>query len=298
MPIRINLLAEQQAAEEERRRDPVKRGIYAGVALVVLMVLWVAVTQLKVSAARTELTDLDGRLKKVEETSKAVKLNQVLTGEAEQKAKFLDKYATNRFFWGDFMDALQNIAVDNIRVTEIKGQQNYSAADTNRFFSTNIVVSYTPEPPAWKFWASAPPATPVLTVVSNEFKTLTNRPPFTTNLVPYGIKVNIISTNETTGKITVQSDFITVAYQQEVIVIEIQGRDYSATPGAAIDEFARRLTSHPYFKERLEKAGQGFRLAERPTQPRSDANDSASPNALFIPFTMECRFEPRLLTNE
>ena len=82
MPIRINLLAEQQAAEEERRRDPVKRGIYAGVALLVLMVLWVAVTQLKVSAARTELTDLDGRLKKVEETSKAVKLNQVLTGEA------------------------------------------------------------------------------------------------------------------------------------------------------------------------------------------------------------------------
>ena len=38
MPIRLNLLAEAQAAEELRRKDPVKRAILAGVGFVIAMV--------------------------------------------------------------------------------------------------------------------------------------------------------------------------------------------------------------------------------------------------------------------
>jgi len=37
MPIRINLLAESQALEEMRRRDPVKRAIWVGVLVVSLL---------------------------------------------------------------------------------------------------------------------------------------------------------------------------------------------------------------------------------------------------------------------
>jgi hypothetical protein len=298
MPIRINLLAEEQAAEEARRRDPVKRGIYAGVGLILLTIAWIGLTQLKVNAAKSELSDLEARLKKVDETSKTVKLDQSLIGETEQKLKSLDRYSSNRFFWGTLMDALQNVTVENIRLVDIKAVQNYIPGETNKLFGTNILVAYTPQPSAWKFWASASGNVPVTTLVSNQFKTLTNKPPFTTNLLPYAVKITPTSTNETMRQITAQTDFVTVGYQQEQITIEIQGRDYSATPGVAIDEFVRRLTSVPYFKERLEKGGQGFRLAERPTQPRSDANDLAHPNALFIPFTMECHFEPRMLTNE
>ena len=37
MPIRLNLLAEAQALEESRRRDPVKRAVWAGVFLVLAL---------------------------------------------------------------------------------------------------------------------------------------------------------------------------------------------------------------------------------------------------------------------
>jgi hypothetical protein len=40
MPIRLNLFAEDQALETQRRRDPVKRVIIAGVVLVIGMVGW------------------------------------------------------------------------------------------------------------------------------------------------------------------------------------------------------------------------------------------------------------------
>ena len=37
MPIRINLLAEMQALEDQRRRDPVKRVFLTGIVLVSMM---------------------------------------------------------------------------------------------------------------------------------------------------------------------------------------------------------------------------------------------------------------------
>ena len=45
MPIRINLLAEAQAAEELRRKNPVKRGIWIGGFLVLVVILWIAKLQ-------------------------------------------------------------------------------------------------------------------------------------------------------------------------------------------------------------------------------------------------------------
>src|SRR5688572_12771535 len=111
MPIRINLLAEEQAAEEMRRRDPVKRAIFAGSALGVLMLGWIGITQMNVSAARRELADYDARLKKVDDSSKQVRQNQLTATEIESKLKALEKYSTNRFFWGTLLDAVQDAAV-------------------------------------------------------------------------------------------------------------------------------------------------------------------------------------------
>ena len=55
MPIRINLLAEAHAAEELRRKDPVKRGIYGAVVVVSCVLIWALTLQLKIMAAKHEL---------------------------------------------------------------------------------------------------------------------------------------------------------------------------------------------------------------------------------------------------
>ena len=52
MPIRINLLAEAQALEDLRRRDPVKRASWAGLLLVLLVLVWISSLQLKAMIAR------------------------------------------------------------------------------------------------------------------------------------------------------------------------------------------------------------------------------------------------------
>ncbi len=297
MPIRINLLADQQAAEESRRRDPIKRTVFGGCALVVLVVGWIGVTQLQVRAARSELASCNLRLKKVEESSKLARANQLASQEAESRLKALDRYTANRFFWGNFLDALQRTTVDNVRLTEVHAEQKYATADVTKFYTTNMFLNYTPPPAAWKFWASGKAGTPVSTTVSNMFPTMTNSTLFTTNILPYTVKITETSTNTTLNQLGVTVDFSNVAWASERNTIQIRGRDYGTVPGAGIDEFARRLTESPYFKGILDKA-RGFRFTERPPQPRPDPQDTVNPGALFVPFTIELVLDERIFTNE
>src|SRR5687767_9933303 len=102
MPIRINLLAEQQSADEMRRRDPVKRVLYVGVALVLLMLVWIGLTEVNLTLAKKELADYESRLKSVEQESKLVKSNHSAVGDIDNKIKALERYQRSRFFWGTF----------------------------------------------------------------------------------------------------------------------------------------------------------------------------------------------------
>ena len=76
MPIRINLLAEQQAAEDARRRDPVKRTLVIGVTLVVATLMWTLMTHMQVKARRAELANLDTSFKQMVEKSKGETLTR------------------------------------------------------------------------------------------------------------------------------------------------------------------------------------------------------------------------------
>jgi hypothetical protein len=297
MPIKINLLAEQQAAEELRRKDPIKRAVFGGVALLVLMIGWIAMTQMQVWAARHELNSNLTRLKNVEESSKQAKNRQVASLDAESRLKALDRYAANRFFWGTFLDTLQHVAVDNIRLTEVRAEQKYNISDSIKLFTTNMVVKFTPPPPGWKFWASSSAAAPVSTLVSNMFPSFTNAGAFLTNTFPYTVKITETATNVAASEAATLVEFNLAPRTIEKTTIEIRGRDYGSTPGAALDAFAKRLTASPYFKSML-SSPQGFRFTERPPQPRPDPQDPVNPSALFVPFTIELVLDERIFTNE
>jgi CubicO group peptidase (beta-lactamase class C family) len=66
MSIRINLLAEQQEAEEARRRDPVKRGLWVGVSVIALTVLFSISLQFRLNSARATLAFDHTRLESLE----------------------------------------------------------------------------------------------------------------------------------------------------------------------------------------------------------------------------------------
>lgn len=297
MPIRINLLAEEQAAEELRRRDPIKRAIYVGAALAGVMVFWIGITQMSVMGARNELADYEYRFKKVDESSKQVQSNQAASLDFQARAKALHRYSTNRFLWGSLLDALQFTSVDQVRLTEIRTEQSYGGGEPNKFFTADVPVQYVPPPPWWKLWASVSAQAPVATLAQNSLGGITNKAPFLTNNLAYTIKVTPASTNAELQQIVTKVEFTNPAYSRERTTIEIRGRDYSTPHGAAIDEFAKRITTSPYFKDLLVPV-EGFKFTERPPQARTDPSDPENPEALFVPFTIELTLKNRIFGNE
>src|SRR5436309_12715170 len=97
MAIRINLLAEAQAAEEARRKDPVKRGMYVAGILVALVVLWAVALQGKMMGARRSLNRVEAKWKSIEKGYQAAVDAQHRAMEAEQRVMALQQMTTNRF---------------------------------------------------------------------------------------------------------------------------------------------------------------------------------------------------------
>lgn len=125
MPITINLLAEERAAEELRRRDPVKRAAWGAASLVVAVVVVIIIVQFRVSATKGLLAKKEAEWSELEKPSKAVEDNFKKIGAMEAKLDSLSQLATNRFLWAAPMDALQRSMVDQIQVLRISVEQAY-----------------------------------------------------------------------------------------------------------------------------------------------------------------------------
>ena len=127
MPIRINLLAEAHAAEELRRRDPVKRGIYAGAFLASCVVVWALTLQVKIVAAKHELKTLETQWKAIYKDYQVAVDKRRRSLEVEQKLSALQALHTNRFLWGNALNAFQQTlnGVDEVQVVRFKTEQAY-----------------------------------------------------------------------------------------------------------------------------------------------------------------------------
>jgi hypothetical protein len=127
MPIRINLLAEAQAAEELRRKDPVKRGAVLAVLLVLLELCWSSTRQFKIMAAKGELNSLETKWQAIEKNYQKAVDDHRKELEAEEKLAALQQYTTNRLLWGTTLNAFQQtlMGVDQIQVVRLKTEQSY-----------------------------------------------------------------------------------------------------------------------------------------------------------------------------
>src|SRR5262245_15385756 len=103
MPIRLNLLAEAQAAEDQRRRDPVKRAIWIGGFLAGLMLIWSGVLQVKASVAKGELGKVVDVMKAKTNDFREVRDGQKKVNDMRDKLKNLDNLAANRFLGANLL---------------------------------------------------------------------------------------------------------------------------------------------------------------------------------------------------
>lgn len=138
MPIRINLLAEAQAAEEARRRDPVKRAIWVAGFLIVLMLLWGGYEFSKAMAANSELQTHEGKWNSLSARFNTVRTNEAKLKELDRKLNSLTQLSTNRFLWGNCLNALQqslcapNKLAEEVQVLRVSGYHTYGAVPAER----------------------------------------------------------------------------------------------------------------------------------------------------------------------
>ena len=129
MPIRINLLAEAQALEDLRRRDPVKRSIWIAVFLVCLMLAWWSSLFAKCLWARAELSHLEHQLSTRTNEYHQVMQNQQKLADVVTKLEGLQEMATNRLLYGTLLNALQQTTIDEVQLTRFRADQAYAYND-------------------------------------------------------------------------------------------------------------------------------------------------------------------------
>jgi hypothetical protein len=145
MPIRINLLAETQAAEDLRRRDPAKRLIYCGAFLVALMLVWSSSLRLEAMMAKKEVGDRQTLIQTHTNEFNRILMDQKNMAAFKEKLGALNKLTNSRFLQGNLLNALQLVNVDGVQMTRLAVNQDYfyvagTRAQTNGWVTEKIVV--------------------------------------------------------------------------------------------------------------------------------------------------------------
>jgi hypothetical protein len=125
MAIRINLLAEAQAAEDLRRRDPVKRVIIIGVLLVAAMLVWSSTLQLKVMIANRNLSAVQFQIDTETNAYNTALSNNAKITQTKKKISELRMLTSTRLLQGNLLNALQKVTVDNVQLMRIKVSQSF-----------------------------------------------------------------------------------------------------------------------------------------------------------------------------
>src|SRR5688572_20012134 len=132
MPIRINLLAEAQAAEEMRRKDPVKRAVWVGGFVVFLVLLCAVTLQFKIIVAKSEVSTLQRSWKGIEKQVAEINDHRNNARELEQKLSALNQFTTNRMLWAPALNALQYTPVDGVQLVRVHTEQTFSVNEASK----------------------------------------------------------------------------------------------------------------------------------------------------------------------
>jgi hypothetical protein len=146
MPFRLNLLAEAQAAEDMRRRDPVKRAIWGGVLLLACLLVWSSSVQLKAMLANSDLSRVEAQLGSHTNAYQQVIAHEARASEIKARVGALKLLAANRFLNGTLLNALQQTTAPDVQLIRMHVEQTYAISAATRPSTNNNRV--TPGRPA------------------------------------------------------------------------------------------------------------------------------------------------------
>jgi hypothetical protein len=146
MPIRLNLLAEAQAAEDLRRRDPVKRGIWLAALIVAVLLVVSSFFQLWVATDHSRLSGVEAQIGSHTNAYQQVLENRNKIAEINHKLAALYQLTTNRFLNGTLLNALQQTTVDDVQLLRLRVDMAYTcdAGSRTRTNDDGIVLKGRP----------------------------------------------------------------------------------------------------------------------------------------------------------
>jgi hypothetical protein len=142
MPIRLNLLAEAQVAEDMRRRDPVKRALWLAALIIALVLVWSSFLQLRATLANSDVTRVEAQMGARTNEFQQVLENQAKAREIDGRVRLLRQLASNRFLNGNLLNALQHTTVEDVQLIRLRVEQNYTvvAGTQSHTNDDNVVV--------------------------------------------------------------------------------------------------------------------------------------------------------------
>jgi hypothetical protein len=142
MPIRLNLLAEAQAAEEERRRDPVKRTAWVAALIIVVILVWSSSLQLKAILINSEVSGLEGQINSRTNEYRGILDDQNKTADINHKLGELRRLSANRLLQGTLLNGLQKTTVDDVQLLRLRVDQTYAYVEGTkaRTNDNNVLV--------------------------------------------------------------------------------------------------------------------------------------------------------------
>jgi hypothetical protein len=146
MPIRLNLLAEAHAAEELRRRDPVKRALWLAGLCIAAMLAWSSLLQLRATLASSEVTGVEARLGARTNEFRQVLENQKNVATINNKLRLLRQLAASRFLNGTLLNALQQTTVEDTQLIRVRVEQLYARVEATKTHTNeeNVVIQGRP----------------------------------------------------------------------------------------------------------------------------------------------------------
>lgn len=115
-----------------RRRDPVKRAIWVGSLLVVAMLVWSGSLYLNSLMSDRSLSTIQRGMETRTNDYRVVVEDEKRIGEINGKLGSLHELATNRFLNGNLLNALQQVALEDVQLMRIKVDQVYTPTEQTK----------------------------------------------------------------------------------------------------------------------------------------------------------------------
>lgn len=128
-------MSEAKAQEELRRKDPVKRTIWAAVLLVSGVLVWCSSLQVRSLLAKGDVARLEAQIKANTNSYTVALTNQRRLADARLKMNSLRQLAANRFLQAPVLNALQETVINDVQLTRFKTEQTYVAVEAAKAFT-------------------------------------------------------------------------------------------------------------------------------------------------------------------